>query len=546
MSYQQIMNRISNILRGARSPVAVSDSDQSVQEVSFTSLTPPNLGNEADRLAALNQYNILDTGAEEAFDDLTALAAYICGSPMSLLSLTDANRQWFKSKVGIDTPEIPREQAFCSHAIAHPDELMIVPNALEDERFVNNPLVTGDPNIRFYAGAPLVTPDNYPLGTLCVLDRTPRQLTPEQQKALQALSRQAIAQMELRLSVKKLERQVARYQQVEAKLRASDQQVVNLLEGMTDGFFAIDHWGRFTFVNRQAEEILQRSPDELLGQVLWQTLDASISLSSHCRQVLEKQTSVNVEEFFPKLGRWLEIRLFPSVDGLSVFMHDITTRKTIEEAFRYQQAQSDALLLNVLPKPIADRLKWFEETIADHFDEVTVLFADLVGFTQLAGKIPAVDLVSLLNSIFSEFDRLTEKHGLEKIKTVGDAYLVVGGLPTPCEDHAEAIANLALEMQQKIQNFKTPTGEMLQLHIGINTGPVVAGVIGTKKFSYDLWGDTVNIASRMEASAEAGSIQITETTYQKLGDRYSFQERGDIPVKGKGDMKTYLLLSKKC
>jgi adenylate cyclase len=150
-----------------------------------------------------------------------------------------------------------------------------------------------------------------------------------------------------------------------------------------------------------------------------------------------------------------------------------------------------------------------------------------------------------LNSIFSTFDQLTKKYGLEKIKTIRDAYLIVGGVPIHQADHAEAIANMAIAMQQAIKQFRTPQGEPLSLCIGINTGAVVAGVIGTKKFSYDLWGDTVNVASRMQSHTPADSVQVTEATYQQLRDQYLFEERGLIPVKGKGMMKTYLLISRK-
>lgn len=207
-----------------------------------------------------------------------------------------------------------------------------------------------------------------------------------------------------------------------------------------------------------------------------------------------------------------------------------------------EQEKSERLLLNILPKPIADRLKQGQSVIADSFAEVTVLFADIVDFTRLSAHMSPTGLIVLLNEIFSAFDRLAERHGLEKIKTIGDAYMVVGGLPTPRPDHAEAVAAMALDMQREIAQFHVEEGEPLYIRIGIHTGPVVAGVIGTRKFSYDLWGDTVNTASRMESHGLSGGIQVTATTYERLQDRYLFEERGMIQVKSKGEMMTYLLL----
>lgn len=221
-----------------------------------------------------------------------------------------------------------------------------------------------------------------------------------------------------------------------------------------------------------------------------------------------------------------------------------------EQAFLKQiqaeREKSERLLLNILPKPIADRLKQGQHTIADNFAEVTVLFADIVNFTRLSVALSPTDLVQLLNQIFSTFDRLVEQYGLEKIKTIGDAYMAVGGLPTPRSDHAEAIASMALDMQQATAQFTIPRNASpdqypLKIRIGINTGPVGAGVIGTTKFAYDLWGDTVNIASRMELHGLPGQIQVTSTTYDLLKDKFNFQPRGTIKVKGKGEMATYFL-----
>jgi class 3 adenylate cyclase len=214
-----------------------------------------------------------------------------------------------------------------------------------------------------------------------------------------------------------------------------------------------------------------------------------------------------------------------------------------------EQEKSERLLLNVLPKPIADRLKQGQHTIADNFSEVTVLFADIVSFTQLSVSLPPASLVELLNQIFSTFDQLVEQHGLEKIKTIGDAYLAVGGLPMPRPNHVEAVAELALAMQAAIAQFTVPSPDggtkTLMMRIGIHTGAVGAGVIGTTKFAYDLWGDTVNTASRMESQGVPGRIQVTETTYQLLQQQYDFEERGLVDIKGKGVMKTYFLCQKR-
>ncbi len=225
--------------------------------------------------------------------------------------------------------------------------------------------------------------------------------------------------------------------------------------------------------------------------------------------------------------------------------NEIKERQGAEVALRLAQQKSDHLLLNILPAAIVEALKKGENTNAERFDSATVLFADIVDFTSIASRISPLELVKFLNQIFSKFDELTEKHGLEKIKTNGDAYMVAGGLPVPRPDHAEAIANMALDMQEAIADFKTDKGEPFQIRIGINTGPVVAGVIGTKKFSYDLWGDTVNVASRMESQGLPGCIQVTTAVYQQLKNDYVFEERGPISVKGKGETIAYLLTSKK-
>jgi class 3 adenylate cyclase len=213
-------------------------------------------------------------------------------------------------------------------------------------------------------------------------------------------------------------------------------------------------------------------------------------------------------------------------------------------ALALEQERSERLLLNVLPAPIAERLKAGEGVIADAFPDVTVLFADLVDFTRRSQRTSPAQVVAALNELFSAFDRLAQRHGLEKIKTIGDAYMVAGGLPDPRPDHAQAVAEMALAMQTEVARRTDPSGQPLAVRIGIDTGPVEAGVIGTSKFSYDLWGDTVNTASRMESHGIPGCIQVTARTYQRLRVGYRFRRRGPISVRGKGEMVTYFLLGR--
>jgi guanylate cyclase len=206
-----------------------------------------------------------------------------------------------------------------------------------------------------------------------------------------------------------------------------------------------------------------------------------------------------------------------------------------------EHARSESLLLNILPKETADRLKAGERIIADSADDVAVLFADLVGSTPLTRRIESQDLVAVLNRVFSSFDDLADEHGLEKIKTMGDSYIAVAGLPTPRPGHLVAAADMALAMRRVIRDHSLPGYEPLQLRIGLHTGSVVAGVIGKRKFSYDLWGDTVNIASRMESQGIPGEIQVTQEIRDRLDGMFDFEPRGTIEVRGEGPMATYLL-----
>jgi guanylate cyclase len=212
------------------------------------------------------------------------------------------------------------------------------------------------------------------------------------------------------------------------------------------------------------------------------------------------------------------------------------------EALRVEQEKSDLLLMSILPSSIAERLKAASQPIADHFDAASILFADVVDFTPLSQRLPPAEVVGILDRLFSRFDTLVERHGLEKIKTIGDCYMAAAGVPDPSRDHARRTALLALDMREVVATSAAGEGFGLQLRIGINSGPVIAGVIGSKRFLYDLWGDPVNTASRMESQGTPGEIQITSEMYELLKDEFVCRRRGTIEVKGKGRMETWYLV----
>ena len=352
-------------------------------------------------------------------------------------------------------------------------------------------------------------------------------------------------------------------QQATEALRIAETKYRSIFENVTEGIFQTSPQGRFLSANPALARILGYStPSALMERVTDIGTQLYIDPKRRDDFIQAIANSGAVSDFeslaYSTGGNaiWISenARAVYDQNGQVLYyegtVQDITTRKIVGEALRYQREQSEQLLLNILPKPIAERLKLNEHTIADSFPEATVMFADIVGFTQLSAQISPKQLVDLLNQIFSLFDRLADKHQLEKIKTIGDAYMVVGGLPTPRSGHVEEIAEMALDMQAAVANFNTTLNlqipEPLRIRIGINTGPVVAGVIGLKKFIYDLWGDTVNTASRMESQGIPGCIQVTTSTYELLKHqgKYHFEQREPIDVKGKGQMTTYLLTAK--
>lgn len=345
---------------------------------------------------------------------------------------------------------------------------------------------------------------------------------------------------------------IQRKQTVEA-LRIAEEKYHSIVENTVEGIFQSTPYGHYLSANPALARIYgYDSPQDLINSI--QDISRLYVNQNRRNEFIATIEAENQVKGFESLvyrkdgtAIWISenTRAVRDFQGMLLYyegtVSDITERKLIQEALKFEQEQTKTLLLNILPAPIAQRLQKGENPIAERFEEVSVLFADLVGFTEFSSRKTPEQLVSVLNVIFSNFDQLAKQYGLEKIKTIGDAYMVVGGVPIYRPDHAQAIAKMALSMQTAIVNVNAQIGEAFKLRIGINSGPVVAGVIGLNKFIYDLWGDTVNTASRMEVNGIPGEIQVTAATYERLKGQFFLEKRGRIPIKGKGEMTTYLL-----
>lgn len=387
--------------------------------------------NEADRLEALNAYQILDTAPEVAYDEITELAAQICQCPVAVIGLIDRDRDWKKSKYGLppDFTGMPREMSICSATICGND-VLVSQDLTQDARFADNPAVTGEPHLRFYCGMPLINPQGYALGTLCVVDFQPRELPIEQIEAVRRLSHQIVSQLELRR---------------------------NLIE--------LDHR-----------------------------------------------------------------------------LRDLTKARAEAEA---ERARSDQLLHSILPGSIADELRLQDRVEPRFHESVTVMFADFEGFTRLTERMDPKALIEQLDQFFSAFDEIAERHHLEKLKTIGDAYMCVGGLPTANRSHPVDCCLAALAMLDHMARVNGHRDKLhlprWELRIGLHTGPVMAGVVGQRKFIYDIWGDAVNIAARLEAAGASGHVNFSDALRLRIQSLFESDDRGSIEVKNKGAVHMHFL-----
>ena len=392
-------------------------------------MTFPIPVNEPQRLAALHALDILDTPPEIAYNEITELAAQICGCPVAFISFIDDDRRWLKAKYGLppDVVEAPRENAACATTICGVD-VLVVQDMTQDPRFGRSPTVARPPYCRFYCGMPLITDEGYALGALCVMDVESRQLTFEQIESMRRLARQVLTQLELRRKL-------------------------------------IEH--------RQAIKELDQARMEIAAE----------------------------------------------------------------------KARAEALLDNLLPPSIADELRKNGRVQPKYTRSATILFEDFQGFTLLTEQIEPALLVDLLDQYFTLFDDIVSRHGLEKVKTIGDAYMAVGGVLNADRRHPIDACFAALEMQATIACLKSRSKEMpaLELRIGIHTGPAISGVVGIRRFSFDVWGDAVNVASFLEAHCPPGRINLSDTAAGHAKALFEVEPRGFIEVKHRRVQEMFLL-----
>jgi adenylate cyclase len=394
---------------------------------------------EADRQKALDDLKLIDSPQEERFDRIVQLTQLLFQVPIAYISLIDKDRQWFKSKVGIEANQTSRDISFCGHAILE-DKAMVVPDALQDYRFAANPMVLGEPFIRFYAGQPLRGPSGHKVGTLCLADREAREFREHELKLLAQLG-------------KLVERE-------------------------------------FTLLDKIQMQI--------------ETLKAKAALEIKSRE-LEK-----------------------AVSDLSAEKHN-----------------SEFLLRNIFPGDVADELRANGKVKAVGHEKATVMFSDFSDFTSVAASYSPSELVEELNRAFCLFDGLSARHGVEKLKTIGDGYLCVAGLQGDPLQAGVKMLKFAQEILSFVQKRKSEVEaagkKYWNIRIGIHCGPLVAGVVGVKRMAYDIWGDTVNVAARIQQGSAPGRINLSGSFRELLGDRIEVEARGKQPIKHHGEMEMFYL-----
>lgn len=387
-------------------------------------MTDLDSGKETERVAVLRGYEVLGSAPEHAYDEIAELAAQVCQCPAAIINFIDDKNVWSKCRYGVPRKgSVPRELSLCTTTACGSD-LLVVPDLTKDERSAHLPNVTGDPYLRFYCGMPLINPEGYSLGSLCIVDFRPREITFEQGEAVRRLARQVVTLLELRRSLLQLD---------------------------------------------QARQDIQ-----------------------------------------------------------------------------HHREKSERLLHNMLPAAVAREFKDGNRVTARFYDSATIMFADFEGFTKLAERMVPKELIEQLDEYFSSFDEIAERHRLEMLKTIGDAYMCVGGLPEINRSHPADACLAALEMQQLINRMNQERKKLRLPHwdvrVGLHTGPVIAGVVGRRKFIYDVWGDAVNVAARMEAAGAPGRINVSEAVYHRTKDLFDFEPRGSVDAKNKGPLEMFFLL----
>eukprot|EP00741_Cyanophora_paradoxa_P004034 tig00000754_g3918.t1 len=578
---------------------------------------PPAPANEDSRVGALWALRILDTGLEESFQRLAELAQELFDVPIALVSLVDSDRQWFKARCGLAAPETGRDVSFCGHSILlQGPEPLVVRNALEDWRFAANPLVTGAPHIRFYAGAPLRLAGGATIGTLCIIDRKAREFEGEQQRRLAKLAAIALREIELYGSAQALlfrsatEESIASFSRRAIAsgdpcraLALAAETVASVLTA--DVAFVAAGPAPPSGAGALPLALQLRAPGGDLGPVeeaegfplgpatLAELVDEAPGAALHLPDPLgdprcpsRPPSAPPASAPAPSLpwksgrgrsraglismagaegaGRRLcylgafscdprrrfadDVRAYLARFGaaLEAVLGQCRARRALEESegqLRREKERADRLIRNTLPEAVAAKLIEESSPIADLYEETTIVFADIVGFTELSSRLSAPEVAQMLNRIFSCLDRTCATAGCEKIKTIGDCYMAAAGVPQRREGRAgaEAALEFAIGAVAAVKRFNEHFGTAIALRIGVHSGPVVAGVIGTSRYIFDLWGDTVNVAARMESTGLPGRIQVSEATHALVAERYTWSRRGPIVLKGKaGEAVTFL------